>query len=268
MKVCRFGYVLNGCSLVLLLAGCTNSKSVKDIKIDDDSAGSGVLQLNYHHSSGRNITQLEYQKAGFSGGLNIQAATDTNGKNEERLRNTNEPDLPQHQFIGVGPVKADYDLQQVSLRHIFRLDANGRFQIDLAPELALLQLESKYSVNQQHLSLDMDRLGAGLTFTTRWQFLDYLSLNFSGNHTIYEGDTRGMTHSLFVRFQPEKRFYIDFGRYDSSYDFGSDTRISYEQRVSGQFPCSNNCVYVYDGTENSDLEVDTRGFRLGLGVNF
>ena len=270
MSACRVGYLMS-MFLVLLCSGCGlfgKSESVKDIYIDDYSVNTTTLEFNYHHDSGKRITQLELQQSKVSDELTVRAATSNNGQNEERLRNTREQDIPENQFIGVGKVTANYELQRVALRHIFKVDNNGRFQIDLAPELALSQLDSKYSSGQRHMSLDLNKLGGGVFFNSRWIFNDALSLNFSSDHTFYEGSSSSAAFTLFLRVYPTNRFYIDFGKYVGGYDFGDDTKISYEGRVEEKIPCLNNCVYIYDGTSNSDLEFNTSGYRMAIGIDF
>jgi len=95
-----------------------------------------------------------------------------------------------------------------------------------------------------------------------------LSLNVAENWMHYSGDTTQSTFSLYLRVQPSEKFHIDIGHYRSYLDFGTDSQISYEQRVASSTPCHTPCNYIYDGTQNSDLEMETAGFRIGLGWYF
>lgn len=264
MSVNDIVFKVQGLALVLLCSGCATS--VRDINVDD-SAIIGSAQLNYHHSSGRAVTQLEYQGMKFSDHIFVAAAKDKTLFGEQRLRDTSVEDAPENQFIGVGEVKADYKLQQVSARSLFQLNNRKLVQFYLGPELTLLQLDSKYSSGQRGIVTDTEKFGAGISFVTRWQVLEKLSLNGSAGATLYENESWGIMHQIFFRYQPDKRFHIDAGVYGSFYFIAND-RISYEERMFLLASCIKECVYGYDGTQNSDIEIDLTGFRFGIGFDF
>lgn len=62
-------------------------------------------------------------------------------------------------------------------------------QFYLGPELTLLQLDSKYSSGQRRIVTDLEKFGAGISFVTRWQALEKLSLNGSAGATLYENES-------------------------------------------------------------------------------
>jgi hypothetical protein len=251
-------------SSALFFVGCAGS--VQDIEIND-SALIGSAQLNYHHSSGKVVTQLEFQSTKIDDKFLVNAAVDSRGVGEQRLRDTSATNLPENQFIGVGEVTANYQMQQVTARSLFKVNNRERFQLYLAPELTLMQLDSKYISGQRHIDIDTEKFGAGMTVVGSWRFMKQFSANASGSFNIYENESWRILNQIFVRFQPDKRFYVDAGVYSTFFVVAND-RISLESRVIKTYPCIGGCEYAYDGSQNSDVEFDLKGFRMGIGVDF
>jgi hypothetical protein len=259
------------CGFALATGGCIwggGQNSVQDLDAYENPTDSYSVQVNHHHKSGRSATQFEVQQVRVEDQEYVGSAIREDGMGEERIRNTDLPDKPEYQLVGVGTVATDYDVRQFSLRHIFKVDANGRFQVDVAPELSLVQLDSEYQSAHKELHIDMDRAGAGLNFSLHWSIMDRLSLNFTGSRTFYDGSTDSSSHMIYFRLYPTKHFYLDLGKHANYFDFGNDTRLSYERRVLEDGICEPDCRYVYDGTKNSNLVVESIGYRLGIGFDF
>jgi hypothetical protein len=259
------------CGFTLVAGGCSwggNYDSVQDLDIYENPTDSYSIQVNRHHKSGRSATQFEVQQVRVEDQVDVGVAIRDDGMGEARIRNTDLPDKPEYQMIGVGEVTADFNVRQFSLRHIFKVDANGHFQVDIAPELSLIQLDSEYRSAHKELHIDMDKVGAGLNFTLRWNIIDRLSLNFTGNRAFYDGSTDSSSHMIYFRLYPTKHFYLDLGKHANYFDFGDDMDVAYERRVLPAIPCSSDCTYVYNGTENSNLVVESIGYRLGVGFDF
>ncbi|QEY18733.1 hypothetical protein D0C16_23755 [Cellvibrio sp. KY-GH-1] len=262
--------VFLGCFAVVA-GGCSwggNSRSVQDLDIYENPTDTRVLQLNHHHKSGRSATQLEILHVNVDDKLFVSSAVGEQGNGEARIRNTRLPDKPEYQMIGVGEVAASYDIRRSSLRHVFKLDANGRMQIDFSPELSLIQLDSEYRSAHKALDIDFDKLGAGASFNFRWVMFSRLSLNASSARTFYDGSTDSASHMVYLRFYPTKNLYLDIGRQTNYFDFGDDTKVSFEQRVREGGICESSCNYVYDGTKNSNLVVQNIGYRFAVGYDF
>jgi len=257
-------------SLIPLLSACGTTKpqkSVQRLQITDGSANSYYLQANYNHAGGL-ITQVEIEQRDAREEIYLSGAQDASGQGENRLRHLDQPNPDSNQLVGPANVDSQHTLQQVSVRSVFHIDDQGRFQFDVSPQFSMLRLESRYRTATQAFNVDLDKFGGGIVLNMKVPVYKMLSLNVAENWMHYSGDTTQSTFSLYLRVQPSEKFHIDIGHYRSYLDFGTDSQISYEQRVASSTPCHTPCSYIYDGTQNSDLEMETAGFRIGLGWYF
>lgn len=256
--------------LTLLLAACVSSKpqkSVQRLSFTDDSANSYYLQANYNHAGGR-ITQVEIEQRDAQAGMYLSGAQDASGQGERRLRYLDQPDPDSNQLVGPADVDTQYTLQQVSVRSVFHVDDQGRFQFDVSPQLSMIRMDGSYRTATQAFNTELDKFGGGIVLNMKVPVYKTLSLNLAENWLQYSGDSSQSTLSLYLRVQPSEKFHIDIGQYISQFDFGTDSQLSYEQRVLSSKPCQTPCSYIYDGTQNSDFEMETSGYRLGLGWYF
>lgn len=188
-----------------------------------------------------------------------------------------------NQIIGPAVIEADYTTRQLTIRSIIPIDKVGRFQFDFAPQFSILALESSYQAPTKSLDAHLYRAGIGGELTMKMLLHKYFSLNLSGSMTRFSGDTRQSAAYAFLRLHPKTHFYIDIGRYEEQLDLGTDTNISYEQRVFCDRPCidtpfgdpkcrlpcaDNPTLYTYDGTNNSKLKLKLNGYRIGFGWIF
>ncbi|WP_331352819.1 hypothetical protein [Cellvibrio sp. UBA7671] len=257
-------------SLITLLSACvpsTPQMSVKRLDLTDGSADSFYLQANYNHAGGR-ITQVEIEQRDAQMDIILSGAQDASGRGEHRLRYLDQPNPDNNQLVGSVNVDSQHRLQQVSVRSVFHVDDQGRFQFDVSPQLSMMRIESSYSTAMRAINIDLDKFGAGIVLNMKVPVYKVISLNLSENWLRYSGDTNQSTLSLYLRVQPSKNLHVDIGQYRSYLDFGTDSQLSYEQRVPGSQPCGENCTYIYDDTKNSDVEIETAGYRVGLGWYF
>jgi len=255
-------------STVASLSGCSSpQKSVQRLDITDSHADSFYVQVNHKHAGG-NTTQVELGQTEAQVDIRLSGATKATGEGEKRLRNVNQDDPDRNQIIGPATVNSQHTIQQLSVRSIFHVDDKGRFQFDVAPQLSLLHLDSSYRTPTQSLQTDFDKVGGGILLNMKVPLYKMFSFNLAGSWLFYSGDTDQTALLTYVRIQPNANFYIDLGAHHSYLDLGTDSGMSYEQKVKvGEF-CAPNCAYGYDGTSNSDTEIATSGYRLGVGWNF
>lgn len=257
-------------SLTLLVSACGPAKpqkSVQRLSFTDSSANSYYLQANYNHAGGY-ITQVEIEQRGAQADIYLSGAPDASGQGERRLRYLDQPDPDRNQLVGPANVDTQYTLQQVSVRSVFHVDDQGHFQFEVSPQLSMIRMDGSYRTATQAFNTELDKFGGGIVLNMKVPVYKTLSLNLTENWLQYSGDTSQSTLSFYLRVQPSEKLHIDIGQYRSHLDFGTDSQLSYEQRVPSSKPCPTLCNYIYDGTQNSDFEMETSGYRIGLGWYF
>lgn len=260
-------FILLAAALLIGCGGSANVKSTMPVYLSNGHTNAVFVQAKTTTESGRKL-HMEMEQYEVDDSIFLGGAFNANGSGENRLRNGN-ADLNSATTL-VGPAHADTSqkITQISAHANFTLVDTRHFQLGWAPHLSYLILDSNYRIPGKSLQIDMEKPGVGAQMNLGFLLTPKWSLNVAGKVTHFTSNTTNITHNVFIRFQPTTQLNVDLGRYVGTLDVDTDTGLRYEQRVKTNPGCSENCTYEYNGTSNSRLEIDSAGYRVGLGWHF